>query len=249
MINLGIALGLAALVATALRLAGFGWVAVLVPATLAFAGAFVVLGRRTMLRVQALFTSAQEELQSINPNAKELEKKNRVDRVVKLLESGLQYSRWQFLVEQEIHGQIGIIKYLFRDHEGAKASLTKANPRNYLAHAMLGALAYQAKDYPRSGGHFENAIKFGKKEGLMYAAYAWCLMQQKERDKAIAVLGRGVAANPSDEKLKGALTALQNDKKLKMSPWEPMWWQLGLELPKMQQPMMAPRGRAFRGMR
>ena len=49
--------------------------------------------------------------------------------------------------------------------------------------------------------------------------------------------------NPSDEKLKKALTALQNDKRLKMSPWEPMWWQLGLETPAMQQPQFAGAGR------
>src|SRR5207237_565086 len=133
--------------------------------------------------------------------------------------------------------------------EGAKASLTKASARNYMAHAMLGALAFQAKDGAATRRHFEDAVKHGKKESLMWAAYAWCLMQLKEREQAIAVLGRGVAANPSDEKLKGALTALQNDKKLKMAPWEPMWWQLGLELPKMPQPMFAPRGRAFRGAR
>ena len=29
------------------------------------------------------------------------------------------------------------------------------------------------------------------------------------------------------------LTALQNDKKLKMKPYEPMWWQFGLESPPM----------------
>ena len=74
-------------------------------------------------------------------------------------------------------------------------------------------------------------MKAGKKEGLVWAVYAWCLQQTKERDKAIGVLGRAVAANPSDEKLKAALTALQNDKRMKMKPWEPMWWQFNLESP------------------
>ncbi|MBX7099967.1 MAG: tetratricopeptide repeat protein [Myxococcaceae bacterium] len=249
MINLAISLALGAAVALGLRLAAFNWIAVLVPGTLVFVGAFVLLGRRSLNQLQALFAAVQEDLQSLSPQAKELERRARVERAVKTLESGLPIGKWQFLVESEIHGQIGVIKYLFKDYDGAKASLTKANPRNFMAHAMLGALAYQAKDYPSARANFENAVKYGKKESLMWAAYAWVLMQQKERDQAIAVLGRAVAANPSDEKLKGALTSLQNDKKLKMSPWEPMWWQLGLELPKMPQPMFAPRGRAFRGAR
>ena len=48
-------------------------------------------------------------------------------------------------------------------------------------------------------------------------------------------MARTVEANPSEEKLKGGLTALQNDKKLKMKPYEPMWWQFGLENPPLQQ--------------
>jgi hypothetical protein len=90
---------------------------------------------------------------------------------------------------------------------------------------------------------FEVAVDAGKKESLMWAAYAWCLTQNKESEKAIKVLARGVEANPSDEKLKKALAALQNDKRLKMSPWEPMWWQLGLEQPVAPQPHFGGPGR------
>ncbi|HYO74145.1 MAG TPA: tetratricopeptide repeat protein, partial [Archangium sp.] len=78
---------------------------------------------------------------------------------------------------------------------------------------------------------FETAVTAGKKEPLVWAVYAWCLVQNKEKDEALRVLGRGVEANPSDEKLKNSLSALQNDKKLKMKPYEPMWWQFGLEAP------------------
>ena len=35
------------------------------------------------------------------------------------------------------------------------------------------------------------------------------------------------------EKLKASLTQLQNDKRLKMKPYEPTWWQFGLEAPPM----------------
>jgi hypothetical protein len=74
-------------------------------------------------------------------------------------------------------------------------------------------------------------VKGQKKEGVLWAAYAWCLLQHKEKDKALQVMNRAVVANPSDEKLKAGLVALQNDKKLKMKAWEPLWWQFGLETP------------------
>jgi predicted Zn-dependent protease len=115
---------------------------------------------------------------------------------------------------------------------------------------MQGAVLYQRKDFPGMEKAFEDAVKHGKKEGLMWAAYAWCLTQTKETEKAIKVLGRGVEANPSDDKLKKALAALQNDKRLKMSAWEPMWWQLGLEAPSAPQPQFmggANRRRMLRG--
>jgi Tfp pilus assembly protein PilF len=101
---------------------------------------------------------------------------------------------------------------------------------------MQGSIYYLRKDFPAMEKAFEDAVTHGKKESMMWAAYAWCLTQNKETDKAVRVLSRGVEVNPSDEKLKKALSALQNDKRLKMSAWEPNWWQLGLEAPPMQQP-------------
>jgi hypothetical protein len=43
-----------------------------------------------------------------------------------------------------------------------------------------------------------------------------------------------VEANPSDDKLKAAQTTLQNDKRLRMRAFEPLWWQFGLEQPPAQ---------------
>ena len=136
-----------------------------------------------------------------------------------------------------------MIKHLFKDFDGALAAFQKSSQRNYFAKAMQAAIYFQKKDFAAMQKSFEDAVKHGNKESLMWAAYAWCLLQTKDNDQALRVLSRGVEANPSDEKLKKALAALQNDKRLKMSPWEPMWWQLGLEAPPMQQPQFAGGGR------
>ena len=245
MINLALSLVVGFSLAVLIRLGfGFPWLAGVIPGTIAFIGTFFLLGRRIFTQIQAVMTEVQKELQAMPPNPRE--QKVRIDKAVKLLEGALKYERWQFLVAAEIHGQIGMIKYMVKDVEGALPELAQSSQRNYLASAMRAAIAFQKKDFPTMEKHFENAVTHGKKEGLMWAAYAWCLLQNKEKDKAIKVLARAVDANPSDEKLKGALTALQNDKKLKMKSWEPAWWQLGLEAPQQQQAMFAGGGRQRR---
>ena len=230
MYNLLIAFGVGVLLSLVLKLVGgFGILASILPGVLAFLGAYVLLARRTAMKVQALVGEAQKELSVQSTNARE--RQARIDRAVKILESGLVWDKWQFLIGPEIHAQIGMIQYMVKDYENAQAHLSKANDRNYMARAMEGALFYQRKDYPKMEQAFEAAVKSGKKDSLVWAAYAWCLLGIKEKDKALRVLGRGVEANPTDEKLKSNLTAVQNDKRMKMKAYEPMWWQFGLEAP------------------
>jgi tetratricopeptide (TPR) repeat protein len=243
-INLVLSLAVGFALALVIRLFGFAWPASIIPGTIAFIGAFVLLGRRIFLKLQAINGEVQKELSAMPPNPRE--QKLKIEKAIKLLEGALPYSRWQFLVEAEIQGQIGIIKYMVKDVEGAQPALERANPRNYLAQAMKGAIAFQKKDFPTMEKNFEQAVNYGKKDGLIWASYAWCLVQNKDKDKAIKVLARAVQSNPSDEKLKNGLSALQNDKKLKMKAWEPGWWQLGLETPPQPQPVFAGGGRSMR---
>jgi tetratricopeptide (TPR) repeat protein len=241
MINLVLSLAAGLLVAVAVRLSGFGLIAGIIPGTLIFLGSYVALAWRTGKLLQSVMAIVQSELSSMPPNPKE--QKVKADKIIKMLEAALPLGKWQFLVEGEIHGQIGMIKYLFKDYDGALASFLKTHSRNFYARAFQGAIYFQRKDYPAMEKAFEEAVVSGKKEGIVWAAYAWCLAQNKDAEKAIKVLARGVEANPSDEKLKSALTALQNDKKLKMKAWEPMWWQFGLEAPPVMQPQFIGGGR------
>ena len=72
------------------------------------------------------------------------------------------------------------------------------------------------------------------KAALILAENAGALL--KQHDAAIAVAGRAVTENPSDEKLKKLQNQLQNGKRLKMNAFEPAWWQFGLEKPPMEMP-------------
>ncbi|PTL80997.1 M48 family metallopeptidase [Vitiosangium sp. GDMCC 1.1324] len=230
MYNLLIALGVGLAITLGIKLTGIGSIwAGIIPGTIALVATYFLLARRIGNQLQVLMGSVQKELQGQPTSQKEAQA--RVERAIKMLEGGLVYDKWQFLVGSEIHSQIGMLKYMSKDLDGAKVHFAKASPRNYMAKAMEGALFFQRKDFPAMKKSFEAAVTSGKKEPLVWAVYAWCLVQNKEKDEALRVLGRGVEANPSDEKLKSSLSALQNDKRLKMKPYEPMWWQFGLEAP------------------
>jgi tetratricopeptide (TPR) repeat protein len=235
MLNLVYALVAGLAVTIIVKVAGFSLIAGIIPGTIVFLGAYVVLARRTFVQVQQVMEQVKKEFESMPPNPKE--QKVRAAKAVKILEEALPLGKKQFLVESELHAQIGMIHHLFKDTDAAMASFAKTQPRSYLARAMQAAIYFQRKDFDAMKRSFEDAVKHGKKDGMVWAAYAWCLQQNKDVDGALRVLSRSVTENPSDEKLKNALTALQNDKKLKMKAWEPMWWQFGLETPPMQQPM------------
>ncbi len=227
--NLLIAFAMGLLVTVLVRLAHLPLYAGVVPGVLAMLGTFVVLARRVAKKIKALVAQAQKDL-STQPTSQR-DRDQRVEKAVKTLESGLVYDRWQLLVGSELHAQIGMIRYMVKDLPAAERHLKQANPRNAIAMAMLGALNFQRKDTAPMKESFETAVNNGKKEGLVWAVYAWCLLQLKDREGAMSVMSRAVAANPGDDKLKAGLSAIQNDKRLKMKPYEPMWWQFGLEAP------------------
>ena len=192
MINLLLSLAAGIVVVVLVKVFGFSLLAGIIPGTIVFLATLVVLGRRSFTQLQAVVASVQAELSSMTPNKKEQLAK--ADKAVKMLEAALPLGKWQFLVEGEIHGQIGMIKHLFKDYDGALASFQKASGRNYFAKAMQAAIYFQKKDFSSMQESFEAAVKHGNKESLMWAAYAWCLIQNKQSDQAQArTFGEDVA--------------------------------------------------------
>ncbi len=224
MYNLLISAGVAVLVFTVLALA-FSPLAALIPAMLAFVITNILMARRIGKKVQELAMAAQKEIQA-----------QRVEKGIKLLEEGFKYDKWQLLVGPELHANIGILQYMRKEFDAARAHLEKATtrgPAGARAKAMLACLHFQKKDEAAMRSAFELAVKAGKKDGLVWSTYAWCLDKLGKRDDALRVLARGVEANPSDEKLKNNQVALQNEKKLKMKAYGLEWYQFLLERPPM----------------
>jgi tetratricopeptide (TPR) repeat protein len=215
---IGIAAGIA--VTLAIRFGTtVGWIGSVVPGLVAAIGVYFVLARRTWKQLEALFEEVQRELQA-----------QRIEKAVKVLERGFALAPWQFLVASQVHAQIGVLQYVKGDLDASLPHLEKAFSRHWLARAMLGAARFRKNDLAGMQSAFEQTVKVSKKEGLAWAAYAWCLEDRDRHDDAVKVLGRAVATNPSDEKLKTALQTLQNGKKLKLGKlYGEQWYQFRLE--------------------
>ena len=202
----------------------FGWAAAVLPGVVAAAGCYVLLVRRILKKMERLMDAMQREVQA-----------RKMDKAVQTLQGGFTLAPWQFLVAAQLHSNIGVLHYLNEDYDAALPHLEKSFAKHWIARGMLGALRYRRKDVAGAKKVLDEAVKSNRKEGVLWAAYAWILEKEGRHDAAIAVLGRGVQANPSDDKLKASLQALQNGKKLKLGKlYEEQWFQFRLEAPPTQ---------------
>lgn len=231
MINLLISLFAGVAVALAVFLgSGFGWIAAVLPGLAAAVAVYLLLSRRTFKRLEALFEAAQKEIMA-----------QKLEKAIRTLEGGFALGPWQFLVRSQIHSQIGVLQYVRQEFDAALPHLEKSFSRHWLARAMLATSRYRKRDMDGAVKVFEEGVKANKKEGLLWAVYAWCLDKEGRHDEAVAVMGRAAKANPSDEKVKAVLQSLQNDKKLKLGKvYEEQWFQFHLE--RMPPEMAGPRG-------
>ena len=231
MYNLLISLAAGLAVTLAIRFGtNVGWVGSILPGLLALGVAYFVLARRSWKQLEALMGTVQKELMA-----------QKFDRALQTLQGGFALAPWQFLVASQIHSQIGVLRYVRQDFAAAQPHLEKSFSRHGVARAMLAVTHYRKKDLEKMRKVFDEAAKDNKKEGLVFATWAWIEEKEGKHDQAIAVLARGLKANPGDEKLKAAAQALQNDKRLKLGKlYGEQWFQFHLE--KMPPQMVSPSG-------
>jgi tetratricopeptide (TPR) repeat protein len=222
MYNLLISLAIGLAVSAALALGTeLGIAAAIFPGLLAAAVAYFVLARRSWKRLEAIFDVMQREVQA-----------QKFDKAVQTLQGGFALAPWQFLVASQLHSNIGILLYLRQDMDAALPHLEKSFSRNWIARGMLGVTRYRRRDLDGMKKVLDDAVAVSKKEGVLWSAYAWILEKEGRHEEAIKLLGRAVAANASDEKLKSSLQALQNGKKLKLGKlYGEQWFQFMLERP------------------
>ncbi len=190
---------------------------------------FFLLLRRGMEKMQSIQTDAMKHLESLQSHPHR--QKQALDLAIHTLEDGLKYKHWVLLGEAQINANIGYIYYLRKDFGKAFPYLEGAFVRHWMAQAMLAACHYRKKEYDKVREVMERAVKYNKKVPFLWACYAWFENSRGEKDYAMDVLQRGVEINSDDENLKSMLLNLKNQKKLKMSKFAELWYQLLLEMP------------------
>ncbi|MFZ1377060.1 MAG: hypothetical protein WAS25_10755 [Geothrix sp.] len=206
---------------------------------LAGAGLFIWQGRKVQQELEQIFTRAGEFL-----------KKQQFEKAIEAMQEGYKFSSRQFLVKGSIDGQIGVVQYLRKKNEEAEPLLASASMQHYIAKAMLGILQWKRGEKKKARETFGLALKTGKKESLLYAVYAYVLVEMGERDKAIEILNRGLGVCKGDERLITNRNLLQNGKALKMKVYGEQWYQFLLERPMIRQeapPFARVSRRALRG--
>ena len=191
---------------------------------LAGAGLFIWQGRKI-----------QQDLEKIFTRAGDLLKKQQFDKAIEVMKEGYQFSTRQFLVKGSIDGQIGVVQYLRKKNDEAEPLLAAASMQHYIAKAMLGIIQWKRGEKKKAKETFNLALKSGKKESLLYAVYAYVLMEMSERDKAIEILNKGLEICKGDERLITNRNLLQNGKALKMKVYGEQWYQFLLERPMIRQ--------------
>lgn len=183
-----------------------------------FFGLNFFLSKRTLRQVEALMGQVTKELQN-----------QKFEKAIRTLKAGYKFGKWQFFVESQINSQIGSIYYLMQEDDNAFPYLQKGFTKHWVAMAMLAILYMKRKDKTKMVATFEKAVKSTPKEGMLWSVYAYCMLKEGERERALEVLGRGLAKIPGDDKLKANQTAVANKEKMKMRNYGDLWTQFYLE--------------------
>jgi len=183
-----------------------------------FFGLNFLLSKRVVKKVEALMNQVTKELQN-----------QKFEKAIRTLKSGYGLGNWQFFVKPQLDAQIGTIHYLMREDDNAMPYLQKGFSKHWVAMGMLAVLYMKKKDRENMVKTFEKAIKGTPKEGFLYSLYAYCMLKEGEREKALDILGQGLKKLPDDDKLKANHTAVANKEKMKMRNYGEIWMQFYLE--------------------
>lgn len=214
MYNLFLALAAGALTFL-LVMAGFGPLAAIFPALVVAVGALFLLGRRTSQLVQADLAGVPGMLQQ-----------RRIDEAqTKLLLVKEKYGPWQFLLAQQIDGQLGVIDYLQMKFDEAYPKLEAGKWRNGTVLGFLGAIDYRRKDKPAAWKRFEAAVTATPEDPTLWLVYATLRTREGERSEALEVMARAVKALPNNAMVKELQGRIANKQKIEVSRFGEGWYQ------------------------
>lgn len=205
------------------------WLSLIIGLVLCF-GAFALLSRYVMKKVEAIMSSAMKDLQTQRAGSKEMQLAL-VDKAIREMQPALQYGKWQVYVTGQVHSAIGMLYYIKRDFSSAFPYLQKGFFKNWVTMGMLAITYMKRNKRDKMKDTFEKAVLGSPKESLLWALYAWCLADGGDVEKAKEVLERGLKKISGDDNLTQNLTLLKDGKRMKMTGYGEMWLQFHLENP------------------
>ncbi len=222
--NLAIALAAGGLAFAALfvpKLLSAGEAAV--PAVIVAGVVYFLLARRTFAQVGSIAQASAAAMQKAPPD---------IARAVTVMESAYPLAKHQIGVKSQIDTQIGMLHFLHKDFKKAAPYLESSlGFGHWMGGAMLGVIQYKRKDHDQMKKTMEVVTKRAKKSGLAWNLYAYLLCQIGQRDEALKILNQATKRTGDDPRVKEALLAVQNGKKIKMRAYNEQWYQFHLERP------------------
>ncbi|MCK4979108.1 MAG: hypothetical protein KAS62_01870, partial [Candidatus Delongbacteria bacterium] len=138
-----------------------------------------------------LIKKTMKELEGLNEKAQKAIYSQKFERAIRIYESGLVLRKKSPFIAGQIYGMIGMLYFMRRDNKNAKPNLQKASSLNWVAKGMLGVIYMHEKNITDMDKVFRNMVSSGKKEGLAWALYAYCLSKINKREDAIKILEEG----------------------------------------------------------
>ncbi len=187
------------------------WVAGIAPALLAGGVLYFVLARRSFKAFEAIVTEAMGVLAGAQSNPA------KIDEAKALLQTALPLGRDQFLITEQVHGQLGL--------DEAREHLSKAWSRDWASQCTLAALDHRQKKSADGLARLEKASGAGADQAIFWAVYAWVAKDSGDEKKALEVLSRGLTGKAASAPLKAWQEALANKRTVDLLAFGPQWFQ------------------------
>lgn len=194
------------------------WAMGIVLGLVVFVVSFIVISRRVAKRVEPQFQQIQKQIQAGNTQL-----------AVKRLEEMLPLARWQVLLKGQLYAQLGSLCFTIGQEAKAFEYLNKASRRSADGQLFLASLHSRNKETEKAHQVLEGAIRYNKKQLILYHVYAWLLARDGDRDAAIEQLLRAQKVEKGNEDTKDNLLRLQNGKKMNMKRFGMAWYGLQFE--------------------
>jgi hypothetical protein len=217
--NLLYSLGLVALVYVLASVLSGSWLAGAIPGLIAGSVLYFVLARRSFKQFETLATGAMATLQGAQQDP------SRVDAAKTLLLDGLALGKDQFLIAEQIHGQVGQLAYMQGRNIEAREHLSQAWSRDWMSMTVLSALDHREGKSTDALARMEKAKAGGSGQALYWGVRAWIAKDSGDSRLALALLAEGLEQNKSSAPLTTWRDALANAKDLDLMAFGAQWFQ------------------------